>query len=156
MILEQYADSQYAKRAHLVPTRWIQVLFAMLDQVPEVRVRHGLFSGDPSHLRQIPEHRHAKLKRAKIIGFYPARSLLELASHVLETAASLECLTLDTTYCSCWRRRSDPARCYLVAIKRYFEGKVPSTARLDVEGPCSGVRLNDDSWQGLTVFDGRL
>uniref|UniRef100_K4A0R6 At1g61320/AtMIF1 LRR domain-containing protein n=1 Tax=Setaria italica TaxID=4555 RepID=K4A0R6_SETIT len=113
--------------------------FILRIHVPEVRVKYGLFSGDPSHPRQMPEHRYVKLKRAKIIGFYPAKSLLELASHVLETATSLECLTLDTTYCSCGRRHSDPAKCYLVAIKRYFEGKVPSTARLDVEGPCSGA-----------------
>nr|TKW33950.1 hypothetical protein SEVIR_2G272500v2 [Setaria viridis] len=122
--------------------------FILRIHVPEVRVKYGLFSGDPSHPRQMPEHRYVKLKRAKIIGFYPAKSLLELASHVLETATSLECLTLDTTYCSCGRRHSDPAKCYLVAIKRYFEGKVPSTARLDVEGPFSGVRPNDQKHKG--------
>lgn len=120
-------------------------------------MEHGLFSGDPSHLRQMPEHRYVKLRRAKITGFYPAKGLLELARHVLEAATSLECLTLDTFYCSCNGRRRDRAKCYLVAIRRYFEGKVPSTARLDVEGPCSGVRLDDDhTWQRFTVFDGRM
>ena len=91
-------------------------------------------------------HRHDKLKHVQIAGFYPAKSLLELASHVLENATSLECLTLDTNYCSClWRRGSNPAECYLEAIKRYFEGKIPSTStvRLDVEGPCCGEGLDE-------------
>ena len=148
-------------------------------------MQHGLFSGGSSHLRQMPEHRYGKLKRAEIIYFYPTKSLLELANHVLETATSLECLTLDTSSCCCrWRRGSNPAMCYLEAIKRYFEGKIPSTStvRLDVEGPCCGEGLDEHTpsvpfyvsfgkclceskgrkfpkrgsmWQGLTVFGGR-
>ncbi|OEL20276.1 hypothetical protein BAE44_0018706, partial [Dichanthelium oligosanthes] len=126
--------------------------FIMHIHVPQTYVEHGLFTGDPSHLRQMPEHRYVKLKRARITGFYPAKSLLELASHVLETTTSLECLTLGT-YCSCWHPDRDPAKCYLVAIKRYFEGKVSSTARLVVEGPCSGVRLKDYRWQESVTID---
>ncbi|CAL5063552.1 unnamed protein product [Urochloa decumbens] len=131
--------------------------FILRLHVSEASVKHGLFTGDPLHLREMPEpeHRYVKLKRARITGFYPSKSLLELATHVLETATSLECLTLDTFYCPCLHGHSDPAKCYLVAIKRYFKGKVHSTARLDVEGPCTGVRLNHHKWQGFTVFDWR-
>ncbi|CAL5073497.1 unnamed protein product [Urochloa decumbens] len=131
--------------------------FILRLHVSEASVKHGLFTGDPLRLRKMPEpeHRYVKLKRARITGFYPSKSLLELATHVLETATSLECLTLDTFYCPCLHGHSDPAKCYLVAIKRYFKGKVHSTARLDVEGPCTGVRLNHHKWQGFTVFDWR-
>jgi hypothetical protein len=62
-------------------------------QVPECRVDHGLFSGEPSQsqLVQTPEHCHDKLRCVKITGFYPEKSLLELACRVLQTATSLEC-----------------------------------------------------------------
>ncbi|KAK3133740.1 hypothetical protein QOZ80_6AG0540390 [Eleusine coracana subsp. coracana] len=126
--------------------------FALRINVPECRVDHGLFSGDPSHLRQMSDHRHDKLKRVKIIGFFPTKSLLELACYVLKTATSLECLTLVTTSCcSCWQPDSDPSKCFLLAIRKYMEGMVPATARLDVEGPCSGVWSNF-KWQSITVF----
>ncbi|CAL5073500.1 unnamed protein product [Urochloa decumbens] len=108
--------------------------------VPECHVEHGLFSGDPSQLVQAPEHHHDTLKCMKITGFYPEKSLLELACRVLETATSLDCLTLGTSYCSCWRPGSWPGKCYLAAIGTYIEGKVASAARLDVEGPCTRRR----------------
>uniref|UniRef100_K4A305 At1g61320/AtMIF1 LRR domain-containing protein n=1 Tax=Setaria italica TaxID=4555 RepID=K4A305_SETIT len=60
---------------------------------------------------------------------------LELACYVLETATSLERLELGTTYCPYWFTKSKHASCYLVAIRTYIEGKVPSTVRLDVQGP---------------------
>ncbi|CAL5082204.1 unnamed protein product [Urochloa decumbens] len=96
----------------------------------ESPVEHGLFSRDPSHLRQMPEHGHEKLKRVQIGGFYPAKSLLELAHHVLESATSLECLALGTTYCSCEFGGKDLGKCYLSAIGTYIEEKVPSTSLL--------------------------
>ncbi|GJN33558.1 hypothetical protein PR202_gb22175 [Eleusine coracana subsp. coracana] len=135
----------------IVPSRFCHLKYLNIH-VPECRVDHGLFSGDPSHLRQMSDHRHDKLKRVKIIGFFPTKSLLELACYVLKTATSLECLTLVTTSCcSCWQPDSDPSKCFLLAIRKYMEGMVPATARLDVEGPCSGVWSNF-KWQSITVF----
>ncbi|KAK3130457.1 hypothetical protein QOZ80_6BG0493700 [Eleusine coracana subsp. coracana] len=97
--------------------------FALRIHVPECRVDHGLFSGDPSHLRQMPEHRHDNLNCVKIIGFFPAKSLLELACYVLKRATSLECLTLATTSCcSCWQPDSDPSKRFLLAIRKYSGG----------------------------------
>nr|TKW33949.1 hypothetical protein SEVIR_2G272400v2 [Setaria viridis] len=100
--------------------------FILRIHVPETRVEHGLFTGDPSLLRWMPEHRHEKLKP-----FWN----LELACYVLETATSLERLELGTTYCPYWFTKSKHASCYLVAIRTYIEAKVPSTVRLDVQGP---------------------
>ncbi|RCV12348.1 hypothetical protein SETIT_2G262100v2 [Setaria italica] len=60
---------------------------------------------------------------------------IHLACYVLETATSLERLELGTTYCPYWFTKSKHASCYLVAIRTYIEGKVPSTVRLDVQGP---------------------
>ncbi|KAL6601216.1 hypothetical protein ACP70R_044436 [Stipagrostis hirtigluma subsp. patula] len=128
--------------------------FILRIHVPEVRVEHGLFSGDPSHLLQMPGHHHDNLKRVTIAGFYPAKSLLELACYVLQCTTSLECLTLGTSYCSCWRHDSDPGKCFLLAIRTYFKGKVPSTARLDVQGPCSGVVVDFRRQGTITVFKG--
>ncbi|RLM84341.1 hypothetical protein C2845_PM04G20350 [Panicum miliaceum] len=78
--------------------------------------------------------------RIHIAGFYPAKSLLELACYVLETATSLERLELGTTYCPYGFHNNNHANCYLVAIRTYIDKKVPSTVRLDVRGPCTGSR----------------
>jgi hypothetical protein len=101
-------------------------------------LKHGLFSGDPSNLREMPRHGNEKLKRVQIDGFYPAKSLLELARHLLRSATSMGCLALGTNYCSCKFGDKDFGKCYLLAIGTYIEGKVPSTARLDVRWPCTG------------------
>ncbi|XP_025801627.1 uncharacterized protein LOC112881147 [Panicum hallii] len=106
--------------------------------VPESHLKHGLFSGDPSNLREMPRHGNEKLKRVQIDGFYPAKSLLELARHLLRSATSMGCLALGTNYCSCKFGDKDFGKCYLLAIGTYIEGKVPSTARLDVRWPCTG------------------
>ena len=70
-------------------------------------------------------HRHDKLKHVQIAGFYPAKSLLELACYsVLETATLLERLELGTTY--------------IVAIMTYIEAKVPSTFFFEQNSPRLG------------------
>lgn len=58
--------------------------------------KHDLTFKDAICLRQIPEHRHDKLKNVKITGFSATRSLVELICHIMENTTSLECLTLDT------------------------------------------------------------
>jgi hypothetical protein len=51
-----------------------------------------------SQLRDMPDHRHGNLQCVKISGFSSAKCLVELAYHILKSAVSLECLTLDTFY----------------------------------------------------------
>uniref|UniRef100_M8BKI3 F-box domain-containing protein n=1 Tax=Aegilops tauschii TaxID=37682 RepID=M8BKI3_AEGTA len=64
--------------------------------VSQTRMKHDSVFGDPSHLRQRREYRHENIKTVKISGFCSAKSMVELTCHILENAASLECLTLDT------------------------------------------------------------
>ncbi|CAM0952272.1 unnamed protein product [Alopecurus aequalis] len=117
-----------------------------------VYLNYNLFVGDPSTLRQITEHHHDRLKDVKITGFCPQKSLIELTCHILESATSLKCLTLDTIDVNL-RRCSDnepDMKCpslykadtkkvheSLMAIKTYIECKVPSTVQLEVLEPCS-------------------
>jgi len=105
---------------------------------------------DPSDLRKMPENHNDKLKCVRIINFSSAKSLIELTCHILESAMSLECLTLDTTHgaprCSvtkhgrCWRMTRDEimeAHRALLAVQTYVKSKVPSTVELNVLEPCS-------------------
>ncbi|XP_051188513.2 LOW QUALITY PROTEIN: F-box/LRR-repeat protein At3g03360 [Lolium perenne] len=80
-------------------------LASFLDASPTLEIfvlsvsvasKYDLIVGDPSNLRQIPEHRHDKLKIVKITGFRPQKSLVELTRHILESATSLKFLMLDT------------------------------------------------------------
>ena len=113
-------------------------------------MEHESIFRDPSPLRRMPGHRHDKLKSVKIIGFNSAKSLIELTVHIIENAGSLESLTLDTADCSLGCSDSETERCStlgqstlmevpraLFAIRRYVEGIVPSTVKLDVLEPCA-------------------
>lgn len=112
----------------------------------------SIFADDPSDLRQMPEHRHNKLKRVTIVGFSSAKSLVELACHILVNTTSLEYITLDTTEGHCLSRCSVnkfgecfpigrdiilESRKALLAIRTYIEGAVPSKVKLTVVEPCS-------------------
>lgn len=48
-----------------------------------------------SDLRNMPKHRHDKLKSVKIVGFSSWKSLVELTSHILESTMLLRYLTLQ-------------------------------------------------------------
>uniref|UniRef100_A0ACD5ZEL5 Uncharacterized protein n=1 Tax=Avena sativa TaxID=4498 RepID=A0ACD5ZEL5_AVESA len=74
------------------------VLEAFELTVSQTRMKHDSVIGDSSHLRQMPEYCHHNIKNVKIIGFCSAKSMVELACHILENATSLESLTLDTIY----------------------------------------------------------
>ncbi|XP_015692675.1 uncharacterized protein LOC102711982 [Oryza brachyantha] len=117
-------------------------------------VKHEMTSADSSHLRQIPGHCYGNLKNVKIIGFCSAKSMIELTTHIIENAASLERLTLDTICddyenpdrqsvheigeCSpIYRHMIREAEIALLAIRRYVADKVPSTVKFDVLKPCS-------------------
>lgn len=99
----------------------------------------------------MPEHRHDKLKCVKILNFSSAKSLVELTCHIVESATSLECLTLDTTSgfpsrCSVDKlgkclllRREVPVEAHraLEAVKTFIRLKVPSKVEFNVLEPCS-------------------
>ena len=70
-------------------------LFGSL-QVNQNVMKHDSVFGDASHLRQIPGHKHDRLRKVQINGFCSAKSMVELACHILENAPLLESLTVDT------------------------------------------------------------
>ncbi|CAL5021404.1 unnamed protein product [Urochloa decumbens] len=106
---------------------------------------------DRSDLRKMPEHRYDKLKNVEIINFTSERTLVELACQILESATSLECLTVDATlelrcrcsvnksvHCCCLthRRTLEEARRALVAAETYIKPKIPHTVEFKVVEPC--------------------
>jgi len=122
----------------------------ILNVLSSVHVKPASVFEDPSDLRKMPENHNDKLKCVRIINFSSAKSLIELTCHILESAMSLECLTLDTTHgaprCSvtkhgrCWRMTRDEimeAHRALLAVQTYVKSKVPSTVELNVLEPCS-------------------
>uniref|UniRef100_A0A0D3H8L2 Uncharacterized protein n=1 Tax=Oryza barthii TaxID=65489 RepID=A0A0D3H8L2_9ORYZ len=93
--------------------------------------------GSSSLMWQIPEHRYEYLKSVTINGFCSAKSMVELTCHILENAASLEHLTLNTNLGLANRSEQSPGILKevpkaLSAIQKYIAGKVPSTVRLSV------------------------
>ncbi|KAM0896359.1 hypothetical protein ACQ4PT_023237 [Festuca glaucescens] len=109
------------------------------------------FEGDPSSLRQMPKHRHGNLKRVRITGFCPQKSMIELACHILQNATSLKLLTLDASpvngRCSgnVMDRKCPPletpyirqAHKTILAVRTYIQAKVPRRVKLNVLEPCS-------------------
>lgn len=105
---------------------------------------------EPSGLRTAHNHQHDKLKSVKIISFSSAKGLVELTCHILESATSLECLTLDTTSgaprCSVsksgkclmmHRKALVEAHRAILAVQTYIKPKAPSEVELKVLEPCS-------------------
>ncbi|CAL4887252.1 unnamed protein product [Urochloa decumbens] len=106
---------------------------------------------DRSDLRKMPEHRYDKLKNVEVINFTSERTLVELACQILESATSLECLTVDATLelrCRCSvnksvhcrgltdRRTLEEARRALVAAETYIKPKIPHTVEFKAVEPC--------------------
>ncbi|KAL5206407.1 hypothetical protein ABZP36_034616 [Zizania latifolia] len=122
-------------------------------------IKHGSIFGNASHMTQVPEHKHGSLKNVMILGFCSAKSMIELACHILENATSLESIALDTIFdmndetnigrCSTTsageigkctvlpRALILEAHSGLQAIESYVRGKVPGKVELTVRGPCS-------------------
>uniref|UniRef100_K3YSX5 At1g61320/AtMIF1 LRR domain-containing protein n=1 Tax=Setaria italica TaxID=4555 RepID=K3YSX5_SETIT len=105
---------------------------------------------DQSDLRMMPGHHPSKLKHVKIIKFSAAKSVAELTCHILESATSLESLTLDTTHgmprCSVNRigkcvfllkEALVEAQKGVLAAQAFIKPKVPSTVEFNVFEPCS-------------------
>ncbi|KAM0843154.1 hypothetical protein ACQ4PT_057913 [Festuca glaucescens] len=113
--------------------------------------KYDSFEGDPSSMRRMPKHRHGNLKRVKITGFCPQKSMIELACHILENATSLKLLTLDASpvnrRCSgnVMDRKCPPletpyirlAHKTILAVRTYIQGKVSPRVKLNVLEPCS-------------------
>ena len=118
-------------------------------QVTQDSAEHDSVIGDSSPLRQMPGHCHGSIKDVTINGFCSAKSLVELTCHILENAASLECLTLETVSydfrCCDGTSECSPvtkdmimeANKALLVVKRYLLEKAPSTVQLNVVEPCS-------------------
>ncbi|TVU16368.1 hypothetical protein EJB05_39927 [Eragrostis curvula] len=119
-------------------------------------MKHDSVFEHASHMRHMPEYKHERLKNVQVVGFCSAKSMVELACHILENATSLESLTVDTVYdeeddektgrCSVRRTgKCSPITSHMIleahkalkAVKRYILGKVPSKVKLNVRGPCS-------------------
>ncbi|CAO2190111.1 unnamed protein product [Urochloa humidicola] len=119
------------------------------------------------HFRQLPEH--VKLKSVEIVGFKSAKIMVELTCCIVKSATSLERLTLNTfdglnrcpgeNNSDCRHEMCRPIRKAVleeasravVAIRRYIEDKVPTTAKLTVLEPCPCSRCRsahkDDVWR---------
>jgi hypothetical protein len=101
-----------------------------------------------------PECRHNSLKQVKIVGFCSSKSLVALTVHILESAPSLERLTLDMAYgYDTWSRccaSREVSQCLpmsntaltedhkaIEVASRYIAGKVPTGVEFHVLEPCS-------------------
>ncbi|OEL35118.1 hypothetical protein BAE44_0003871, partial [Dichanthelium oligosanthes] len=92
------------------------------------------------------------LKNVLISGFRSEKGLVDLTSHILENAASLKHMILDTAY-GCNRRhcRCSPltgnalmeAWKTVDVIKRHIEDKVPSSVKFEVIEPCIKCHTNE-------------
>ncbi|KAF8729579.1 hypothetical protein HU200_017523 [Digitaria exilis] len=120
----------------------------IVEVMREWKKRVSVFE-DRSDLRMMPGHHHSKLKHVKIIKFSSAKSVAELICQILESATSLECLTLDTTHGMPRCSVNKTGKCLfmlkyalveahegLLAAKTYIKPKVPSKVELNVLEPC--------------------
>ncbi|EAZ09650.1 hypothetical protein OsI_31934 [Oryza sativa Indica Group] len=108
-----------------------------LREISQQQAEQESIFGSSSLMRQIPEHRYEYLKSVTINGFCSAKSMVELTCHILENAASLEHLTLNTNLGLANRSEQSPGILKevpkaLSAIQKYIAGKVPSAVRLSV------------------------
>ncbi|KAL6595679.1 hypothetical protein ACP70R_048019 [Stipagrostis hirtigluma subsp. patula] len=121
-------------------------------KVKEERMKHISIFADPADLRKMKRQYHQNLKNVKFLGFISAKSMVELACHVVENIKSLECLTLEAgqSDISCSTPGNKLGRCTpvprnvlvearraILAIRTYIVPKVPSTVKLHIVEPCS-------------------
>uniref|UniRef100_A0A0D9W9V1 At1g61320/AtMIF1 LRR domain-containing protein n=1 Tax=Leersia perrieri TaxID=77586 RepID=A0A0D9W9V1_9ORYZ len=106
-------------------------------------------NADSLHIRRIPEFSHANLKKVFINRFPPSKCLIELTYLIIESASSLQRLKIDTGYGfdtrgMCKRmNKADVIQAVkaLDVIKRYIEGKVPSSVKFNVLEPCKRCHI---------------
>ncbi|TVU05623.1 hypothetical protein EJB05_48792 [Eragrostis curvula] len=122
--------------------------------VSQEDMEHESIFGGSSHLRQLPDRHHDRLKSFEVIGFSSAKGLVELTWCIVKSSISLEQLTLDTLHgdgrcsggndndrrdkfcCSVSQAVLEEAFRGVAAIRKYIEDKVPPTAKLIVLEPC--------------------
>ncbi|CAO2200245.1 unnamed protein product [Urochloa humidicola] len=130
--------------------------------VSQEDMKHESIFGGSSHLRQLPERHHDRLKSFEVIGFSSAKGLVELTCCIVKSAVSLKQLTLDTLHgggrcsggnesarrgkicCSVSKVVLEEAFRGVAAIRKYIEYEVPSTARLIVLEPCPSCHTLTD------------
>ncbi|XBJ27341.1 hypothetical protein VPH35_004616 [Triticum aestivum] len=135
------------------------VLDSFILRVEHDAITPDLISGeDDVYTRRKLEYRLDRLRKVLITGFSPSRSLVELTIHILESAASLERLTLDMTYgydrrwgtfgkcpastknglCLSMSKKDLAGAHRGVEIAgQYIAGRVPSNVQFEVLGPCT-------------------
>jgi hypothetical protein len=114
-------------------------------------MRHDSIVDHPSPLRQMAKPCHNNLKSVKVTGFCSAKCLVELTCCIIESAISLDCLTLDTTLGlpRCSDSANKLGRCFsmpgdmvresqkaLWVVEKYIKGKVGPGVKLNVLGHC--------------------
>ncbi|CAL5063044.1 unnamed protein product [Urochloa decumbens] len=100
------------------------------------------------HLRQVPECRYDNLKNVTITGASAAKTMIELASHIVQNASALSSMVMDTAR-GCGRRTGKTNRCSYMskealmeanktveAVERFIRRNVPSSANFKVLPPC--------------------
>nr|CAB3481860.1 unnamed protein product [Digitaria exilis] len=144
--------STFEVNTPMLPSKFLN-LKHLIIQVHQTHMEHeSVFEGS-SHLRQLPECHHDRLKSFEVIGFSSAKGLVELTCCIVKSAVSLERLRLDTLCgdirCSdgndsdSWDICEPISEALLeeairgvAAIRKYIEDKVPPTANLIVLEPC--------------------
>ncbi|WVZ87417.1 LOW QUALITY PROTEIN: hypothetical protein U9M48_034053 [Paspalum notatum var. saurae] len=125
-------------------------------QVNQDDMKHASAFGDGFHVRQIPGHKHSRLRKVQINGFCSAKSMVELTCHILENATPLESLTLDTIIdqfadgdgavsaqnvdVGMWPILVDMVleeHKALRVVNMYIVGRVPPAVKFNVWEPCS-------------------
>jgi hypothetical protein len=126
-------------------------------QVERDVIIHDCVAENDLYVKEESAYQHDRLRRVKITGFHSSKSLIKLVIHILESAPSLEALTLDTTN-GYGRQPGDTSKCtasgesgkcswmseiYLKdadeaveAAGRYIVGRVPSAVKFNVLEPC--------------------
>uniref|UniRef100_A0A0E0INN1 At1g61320/AtMIF1 LRR domain-containing protein n=1 Tax=Oryza nivara TaxID=4536 RepID=A0A0E0INN1_ORYNI len=90
-------------------------------------------NADSLHIRRIPEFSHANLRRVSINRFFPSKSLIELTYLIIENASHM-CKKMN---------KGDVIQALKAvdAIKRYIDGKVPSSVKFSVLEPCKRCHI---------------
>nr|CAB3481863.1 unnamed protein product [Digitaria exilis] len=146
--------STFEVNTPMLPTKFLNLKHLIIQVHQKYMEHESVFEGS-SHLRQLPECRHERLKSFEVIGFSSAKGLVELTCCIVKNAISLKRLTLDTLHgYSCLGGPDDSDYCDniccpvsedvvveeafrgVAAIRKYIDNKVPPTAELIVLEPC--------------------
>ena len=109
-------------------------------------------------LRWKPLCRHDRLRQVMITGFHSNKNLIQFVIYIVESAPSLECVTLDTTPGYPYPRKcgniGKMERCSWMsdisirdaqeavkAANRYIGERIPSGVRFQVLEPCSRCHI---------------